>query len=42
MDHAFDAIAQGFRLLHGTDDERKLQLEAPMYDALYAYCQSKV
>jgi hypothetical protein len=36
------AIAQGFRSLHGTDDERKLQLEAPMYDALYAYCQSKV
>jgi hypothetical protein len=34
------AIAQGFRLLHGTDDERKLQLESPMYDALYAYCQS--
>jgi hypothetical protein len=36
------AIAQGFRLLHGTDDERKLQLEAPMYDALYAYCESVV
>jgi hypothetical protein len=36
------AIAQGFRLLHGTDDERKLQLESPMYDALYAYCQSRV
>jgi hypothetical protein len=35
------AIALGFRLLHGTDDERKLQLESPMYDALYAYCQSK-
>jgi hypothetical protein len=35
------AIAQGFRLLHGKDDQRKLQLEAPMYDAVYAYCQSK-
>jgi hypothetical protein len=35
------AIAQGFRLLHGTDDERKLQLESPMYDALYAYCQAE-
>jgi hypothetical protein len=34
------AMAQGFRLLHGVDDERKLQLETPMYDALYAYCGS--
>jgi hypothetical protein len=36
------AISQGFRVLHGTDDERKLELAAPMYDALYAYCQSKL
>jgi hypothetical protein len=35
------ALAQGFRLLHGADDERKLQLETPMYDALYAYCGSE-
>jgi hypothetical protein len=36
------AIAQGFRLLLGTDDARKLELSAPMYDALYAYCESRV
>ncbi len=36
------AIAQGFRLLFGTDDARKLELAAPMYDALYAYCESRV
>ena len=36
------AIAHGFRLLHGADDQRKLLLESPMYDALYAYCQSRL
>jgi hypothetical protein len=36
------AISHGFRMLHGTDDARKLQLAAPMYDALYAYCESEV
>jgi hypothetical protein len=36
------AIAMGFRTLHGSDDARKLELESPMYDALYAYCQSQV
>ena len=35
------AISHGFRTLLGTDDERKLELESPMYDALYAYCQSQ-
>ena len=35
------AIAPGFGLLHGTDDHRKIQLETPMYDALYAWCQSQ-
>ncbi len=35
------AIALGFRALHGSDDQRKLELESPMYDALYAYCQSR-
>jgi len=35
------AIAHGFGLLHGTEDHRKIQLETPMYDALYAWCQSK-
>ena len=33
------AIAHGFALLHGTEDHRKIALEAPMYDALYAWCQ---
>jgi hypothetical protein len=35
------AIASGFALLHGEDDARKLELEFPMYDALYAWCQAK-
>lgn len=33
------AIAHGFSYLHGADDHRKLALESPMYDALYAFCQ---
>jgi hypothetical protein len=33
------AIAHGFALLHGTKDQRKIQLETPVYDALYAWCQ---
>jgi hypothetical protein len=36
------AIAHGFALLHGTEDHRKIALETPMYDALYAWCQSEV
>ena len=32
------AIARGFALLHGTDDQKKIELETPMYDALYAWC----
>ena len=32
------AIAHGFALVHGTDDHRKIELETPMYDALYAWC----
>jgi hypothetical protein len=35
------AIAHGFALLHGTEDHRKIELETPMYDALYAWCQSQ-
>ena len=35
------AIAHGFALLHGTDDHRKIELETPMYDALYAWCQEE-
>jgi hypothetical protein len=36
------AIAHGFAALHGDDDHRKLALETPMYDALYAWCQRRV
>jgi len=32
------AIAHGFGLLHGTNDHLKIELETPMYDALYAWC----
>jgi hypothetical protein len=33
------AIATGFALLHGEDDAKKMELEFPLYDALYAWCQ---
>ena len=36
------AIAHGFALLHGRDDHRKIELETPLYDALYAWCGSQV
>ena len=36
------AMANGFALLHGEDDHEKIRLETPMYDALYAWCQSQV
>jgi hypothetical protein len=35
------AIAHGFALLHGTEDHAKIELETPMYDALYAWCQAQ-
>lgn len=35
------AIAHGFALLHGTEDLKKIELETPMYDALYAWCQQQ-
>lgn len=35
------AIAQGFALIHGLDDHKKIELETPMYDALYRWCQHK-
>jgi hypothetical protein len=35
------AIAHGFALLHGLDDHKKIELETPMYDALYAWCSKK-
>jgi hypothetical protein len=36
------AIAHGFSLLLGTDDQQKIERESPMYDALYAWCQQQV
>lgn len=36
------AIAHGFAMVHGVDDHHKLELEAPLYDALYAWCQHEV
>jgi hypothetical protein len=36
------AIAHGFSLLLGTDDQEKIERESPMYDALYAWCQEQV
>ncbi len=32
-------IAHGFSILHGWDDHKKISLESPIYDALYAWCQ---
>lgn len=36
------AIAHGFALLQGMEDHKKIELETPMYDALYAWCQGEV
>jgi len=36
------AIAHGFAMVHGEDDHRKIDLESPLYDALYAWCQHDV
>jgi hypothetical protein len=36
------AIAHGFAMVHGEDDHRKIALETPLYDALYAWCQHQV
>ncbi len=36
------AIAHGFALVHGLNDHKKIELETPMYDALYAWCQKRV
>jgi hypothetical protein len=36
------AIAHGFSLLYGLDDAKKIELESPLYDALYAWCQKQV
>jgi hypothetical protein len=36
------AIAHGFAMVHGEEDHRKIELETPLYDALYAWCQHQV
>ena len=36
------AIAHGFSLMLGRDDAKKLELEMPLYDALYAWCRRQV
>jgi hypothetical protein len=36
------AIANGFAYLYGKEDYRKIELETPMYDALYAFFQHEV
>jgi len=36
------AIAHGFAMVHGADDHLKIELESPLYDALYAWCQHEV
>jgi hypothetical protein len=33
------AVAHGFARLLGRDDAKKIELETPVYDALYAWCQ---
>ena len=35
------AIAHGFALVHGEDDQEKIRLETPMYDALYEWCRRR-
>jgi len=35
-------IAHGFALVHGENDQEKIRLETPMYDALYVWCQDQV
>ena len=36
------AIAHGFAILHGLDDHKKIELETPMYDALYTWCRAQL
>jgi hypothetical protein len=35
------ALAMGFRKLYGERDLEKLEAQMPMYDALYAWCQTQ-
>src|SRR5258706_11348661 len=36
------AIAHGFAIVHRDNDQEKIRLETPMYDALYAWCGQEV
>lgn len=36
------AIAHGFAMLHGERDHLKIELETPLYDALYEWCRHEV
>lgn len=36
------AMANGFALTYGDDDQKKIELETPLYDALYRWCQERV
>jgi hypothetical protein len=36
------AIAQGFAMVHGENDHLKIELESPLYDALYEWCRHDV
>ena len=36
------AIAHGFAMVHGDNDHLKIELETPLYDALYAWCEREV
>ena len=36
------AMAMGFRQVYGERDHEKLEAQTPMYDALYAWCQTQV
>jgi len=35
------AIARGFSILYQLNDQKKIELETPMYDALYAWCNEQ-
>lgn len=35
------AIAHGFAILHELEDHKKIELETPVYDALYAWCKAQ-
>ena len=35
------AIAEGFAIVHGKADHKKIELEFPLYDALYAWCAAQ-